>query len=77
MLKLHTYQLGTPRRRGEGLRIGVIRHLPRGVRKEDYARLDHFDVGFPTWPPALNCCVGYTRALRRAGPDSSNATRTK
>ena len=52
MLKLHTYQLGTPRRRGEGLRLGVVRHLPRGVRKADYARLDYFDVWFPTVAPS-------------------------
>ncbi len=52
MLKLHTYQLGTPRRRSEGLRVGVVRHLPRGVRKEDYARLDYFDVWFPNVAPS-------------------------
>jgi uncharacterized protein YeaO (DUF488 family) len=52
MLKLHTYQLGTPRRRGEGLRVGVVRHLPRGVRKQDYARLNQFDVWFPTVAPS-------------------------
>ena len=61
MLKLHTYQLGTPRRRGEGLRVGVVRHLPRGVRKEDYARLDHFDVWFPTVAPSAEL-VGWLRA---------------
>ena len=52
MLKLHTYQLGTPRRRGEGIRVGVVRHLPRAVRKEDYARLNHFDVWFPNVAPS-------------------------
>lgn len=52
MLKLHTYQLGTPRRRGEGLRVGVVRHLPRGVRKQDYARGDYFDVWFPNVAPS-------------------------
>jgi uncharacterized protein YeaO (DUF488 family) len=52
MLKLHTYQLGTPRKRGEGLRLGVVRHLPRGVLKEDYARFDYFDVWFPNVAPS-------------------------
>ena len=52
MLKLRIYQLGTARQRGEGLRIGVVRHLPRGVRKEDYARLDYFDVWFPNVAPS-------------------------
>ena len=52
MLKLRTYQLGTPRKRGEGLRLGIVRHLPRGVRKENYARLDYFDVWFPNVAPS-------------------------
>ena len=52
MLKLYTYQLGTPRRRGEGVRVGTVRHLPRGVRKEDYARLNYFDVWFPNVAPS-------------------------
>ncbi len=52
MLKLHTYQFGTPRRRDEGLRVGVVRHLPRGVRKEDYARFNQFDVWFPNVAPS-------------------------
>ena len=52
MLKLRTYQIGTPRKRGEGLRIGTMRFLPRGVRKQDYARLDYFDVWFPAAAPS-------------------------
>ncbi len=52
MLKLRTYQLGTPRQRGEGLRVGVVRHLPRGIRKADYARLDQFDIWFPNVAPS-------------------------
>jgi uncharacterized protein YeaO (DUF488 family) len=50
-LKLRTYQLGTPRRRGEGLRVGVVRRPPRGVRKADYARLDYYDVWLPLLAP--------------------------
>src|SRR5512140_778202 len=52
MLKLNTYRLGTPRKRGEGVRVGVVRHLPRGVRKADYARLDFLDVWFPNVAPS-------------------------
>jgi uncharacterized protein YeaO (DUF488 family) len=44
-------QLGTPRRAGEGLRIGTVRRPPRGVRKEDYAKLDYYDVWFPNLAP--------------------------
>jgi uncharacterized protein YeaO (DUF488 family) len=51
-MSLWTYQAGSPRKRGEGLRIGTVRFPPRGVRKEDYARLDFFDVWFPVVAPS-------------------------
>ena len=51
-MSLRTYQAGSPRRPGEGLRIGTVRFPPRGVRKEDYARLDFFDVWFPVVAPS-------------------------
>jgi uncharacterized protein YeaO (DUF488 family) len=44
-------RLGTPRKRGEGLRIGTVRRPPRGVRKTDFARLDYYDVWFPNLSP--------------------------
>jgi uncharacterized protein YeaO (DUF488 family) len=51
-LKLRTFRVGTPRKAGEGIRIGTVRFTPRGVRKEDYARLNLFDVWFPTVAPS-------------------------
>jgi uncharacterized protein YeaO (DUF488 family) len=45
-------QLGSPRARGEGLRLGTVRRLPRGVRKQDYARRDYFDVWLPELSPS-------------------------
>ena len=45
-------QLGTPRERGEGLRIGTVRRPPRGVRKEQYAARDFFDVWLPDLAPS-------------------------
>jgi len=51
-MSLRTYQAGSPRKPGEGLRIGTVRFPPRGVRKEDYARLDFFDVWFPVVAPS-------------------------
>jgi uncharacterized protein YeaO (DUF488 family) len=51
-LRLSTFQIGTRRRRGEGLRIGTVRFLPRGVYKKDWARLDYFDVWLPTIAPS-------------------------
>lgn len=44
---IQVIRLGTPRTRGEGVRIGTVRLLPRGVRKEDYAKLNFFDVWLP------------------------------
>ncbi len=51
-LKLKTYRCGTPREEGEGLRVGTVRYLPRGVKKEDYAKHDYFDVWLPTVAPS-------------------------
>lgn len=51
-LQLRTFQVGSPRKRGEGLRIGTVRYLPRGVHKKDYAKLDYFDIWFPILAPS-------------------------
>ncbi len=48
-LKLSTFQIGTPAKRGQGLRIGATRHPPRGVPKSRWVRDGYFDV----WVPAL------------------------
>lgn len=45
-------QLGSPRTRGEGLRIGAARRPPRGVKRKDYARLDYYDVWLPELSPS-------------------------
>jgi uncharacterized protein YeaO (DUF488 family) len=45
-------RLGEPRGRGEGLRIGTVRRPPRGVRKEQYATRDFFDVWLPDLAPS-------------------------
>jgi uncharacterized protein YeaO (DUF488 family) len=44
-------RLGDRRDPAEGLRIGTVRRLPRGVRKEDYAARDYFDVWLPELAP--------------------------
>jgi uncharacterized protein YeaO (DUF488 family) len=51
-MALRIVRLGSPRARGEGLRIGTVRHPPRGVRKEDHARRDWYDVWFPDLAPS-------------------------
>ena len=45
-------QLGSARADGEGLRVGTVRRPPRGVRKEDYAAKDIYDVWFPNLSPS-------------------------
>lgn len=57
-LRLTSVRLGTPRRRGEGLRIGTVRFLPRGVKKQDYARRDYFDVWLPILAPSQELVTG-------------------
>ncbi len=51
-MALRIVRLGTPRHSGEGLRIGTVRRPPRGVRKQDYARLDYYDVWLPELAPS-------------------------
>src|SRR5262249_10000653 len=45
-------QLGSPRARGERLRIGTVRRPPRGVAKADFAKLNYYDVWFPNLSPS-------------------------
>lgn len=51
-MAIRIVRLGAPRQRGEGLRIGTVRRPPRGVRKEDYARRDWFDLWLPELAPS-------------------------
>ncbi len=45
-------RLGSARRRGEGLRIGTVRHPPRGVPKDQHAAQNWYDVWFPELAPS-------------------------
>ena len=51
-MPLRVVRLGSPRKKGEGPRIGAARRPPRGVRKSDYARLDYYDVWLPELAPS-------------------------
>src|SRR5262245_51633111 len=51
-MSIRVVRLGSPRARGEGLRLGTVRRLPRGVRKADYARRDYFDLWLPELAPS-------------------------
>jgi len=45
-------RLGSPRQPGEGLRVGTVRRPPRGVRKEEFASRNFYDVWFPNLAPS-------------------------
>jgi len=84
-MSIFIVQLGTPRKPGEGLRIGTVRRPPRGVPKSDFARLDYYDVWFPNLSPSAELVrealaasgarawAAFTRKFRHemAAPDRS------
>jgi len=51
-MKLKTFQIGSKREPNAGIRLGVVRYLPRGVKKEDYKKLGLFDLWFPALAPS-------------------------
>ena len=51
-MAIRIVRLGSDRAPGEGARLGTVRRPPRGVKKDDYARLDFFDVWFPELSPS-------------------------
>ncbi|HEY6555533.1 MAG TPA: DUF488 family protein [Vicinamibacteria bacterium] len=51
-MALRVVQLGSPRRAGEGLRLGTVRRPPRGVPKADHASRDFYDVWLPDLAPS-------------------------
>ena len=52
-MSIRIVRLGSPRAKGEGLRLGTVRRPPRGVPKSEFARRDWYDVWFPTLAPSL------------------------
>jgi uncharacterized protein YeaO (DUF488 family) len=51
-MSVRIVRLGSPRRPGEGLRLGTVRRPPRGVPKSQFAAQDWYDVWFPTLAPS-------------------------
>ncbi|PIP35589.1 MAG: hypothetical protein COX20_10540 [Desulfobacterales bacterium CG23_combo_of_CG06-09_8_20_14_all_52_9] len=51
-MSIRIIRLGSPREDGEGLRIGTVRRPPRGVRKNEYASRNFYDVWFPNLSPS-------------------------
>jgi uncharacterized protein YeaO (DUF488 family) len=51
-MAVRVVQLGSARHRGEGLRLGTVRRPPRGVKKENYASENWYDVWLPEAAPS-------------------------
>ncbi|HTG96938.1 MAG TPA: DUF488 family protein [Burkholderiales bacterium] len=71
-MAIRIVRLGSPRAAREGLRLGTVRRPPRGVRKEDYARRDYYDVWLPDLSPSARLVAqaqknweGFAKAYRR------------
>lgn len=60
-------RLGSARVEGEGVRIGTVRRPPRGVRKEEYAKRDFYDVWLPQLAPSAEL-LAFAKAA--AGSDA-------
>jgi len=58
-------RLGSPRGRGERLRLGTVRRPPRGVAKSDLAARDFYDV----WLPEVAPSEPLVKLARGSGPD--------
>ena len=61
-MAIRIVQLGTPRTRGEGLRLGAVRRPPQGVPRAEYASRDFYDV----WLPELAPSEGLVKLALRA-----------
>lgn len=51
-MSVRIVRLGSPRARGEGLRLGTVRRPPRGVPKAEFARRDFYDLWLPALAPS-------------------------
>jgi uncharacterized protein YeaO (DUF488 family) len=51
-MTIRVIRLGSPRAKGEGLRLGTVRRPPRGVPKLRFATDDWYDVWLPVLAPS-------------------------
>lgn len=51
-MAIRIVRLGSPRAKGEGLRIGTVRRPPRGVPKNEFASRNFYDVWLPNLAPS-------------------------
>lgn len=67
-MSVRIVQLGTARQRGEGLRIGSVRHPPRGVPKRELAARDWYDLWLPELAPSTDAIARLRGAPERGWP---------
>jgi uncharacterized protein YeaO (DUF488 family) len=72
-MSLRIVQLGSPRRPGEGLRLGTVRRPPRGVPKAEFASRDFYDV----WLPALSPSAELVKSALQAAADDDERAWTR
>src|SRR5215475_7634028 len=51
-MSISIVRLGTPRKSGEGIRLGTVRRPPRGVPKSEFAKRDFYDIWLPVLSPS-------------------------
>jgi uncharacterized protein YeaO (DUF488 family) len=66
-MSVRVVRLGSPRARGEGVRIGTVRRPPRGVPKREFASGNWYDV----WLPLLSPSPATIRAGQSATTDKA------
>ena len=64
-MSVHIVRLGSARGSTEGLRIGTVRRPPRGVKREDYAAGNWYDVWLPLLAPSAESASDWARFARR------------
>jgi uncharacterized protein YeaO (DUF488 family) len=64
-MAIRVVRLGTPRAKGEGVRLGTVRRPPRGVPKREFAARNYYDV----WLPLLAPSAGLIATVKKAPAD--------
>lgn len=72
-MAIRIVRLGGARERGEGLRLGTVRHPPRGVPKDQHAARNFYDV----WVPELAPSAALVKRGQAAGTERDWSTFVK
>ena len=67
-MSVRVVRLGSPRRRGEGTRIGTVRRPPRGVPKSQFSSQNWYDVWFPNLAPSVETVASMKRGQEARSP---------